>query len=321
MGSSAGQGISPEGFLAVVWTLAAVTTILWIGRLLVRAILVKTFHLDDLFSGLAWFFLIVNVIIVTVFTPISYRFTSVLIGERPMPSPEEFADLAYQFRRWIVSAQVLFWLAIYCVKLSFLLLYKTTLGASKKYNLAWKAALAYILVSFGLCLANVLAWCGGDAGDLLSVAQCGTPYAVTLQGRLIWLAYFFNISSDLVLILLPMPMIWGLQMSARQKLAISAVCCLALITIAFETVRSVKLYQVNNYLTNLYGYLEVLIAVLISMLPSYRFLVSPPDKDAEYRRLFWSRITMRTQHSNSSFSMHNYGRNASAAETDRERDL
>jgi hypothetical protein len=69
----------------------------------------------------------------------------------------------------------------------------------------------------------------------------------------------------------------------------------------------VKLYQVDLHLTNLYSYLELLISVLISMLPSFRFMVGPSDKDREYRRIFWTRLTLRSRHSNSSgYSMHSF---------------
>jgi hypothetical protein len=106
-----------------------------------------------------------------------------------------------------------------------------------------------------------------------------------------------------------MPVIWKLNMRTKQKLAVSGMCGLAGITIAFETVRSVKLYQLNFNLTNLYSYLELLITVLVGMLPSYRFMVGNSDKDREYRHLFWTHVTFRSRGSgNSAFSMHSYNR-------------
>lgn len=78
-----------------------------------------------------------------------------------------------------------------------------------------------------------------------------------------------------------MPVVWRLNMPNSQKWAVSAVGSLATITIAFETVRTVKLYQNNFNLTDLYSYLELLVAVITSMLPSFRSLVSPSDKDRE----------------------------------------
>lgn len=117
-----------------------------------------------------------------------------------------------------------------------------------------------------------------------------------------------------------MPLIWRLNMRLTQKLAVTAICSLAMITVAFETIRSVKLYQTDFNLTNLYGYLELLVSVLVSMLPSYRFLISPADKDREYRRIFWSRITLRTYRSGNSsagYSMHSYDRRSRVTESAR----
>ena len=93
-------------------------------------------------------------------------------------------------------------------------------------------------------------------------------------------------------------------MHRSQKLALSAICSLALVTIAFDTLRTVKLYQEDPFLNVLYGYLELQIAVIIAMLPNYRFLISNREKHREYRRLFFSRITFgsfrSTHHSNHS---------------------
>lgn len=113
--------------------------------------------------------------------------------------------------------------------------------------------------------------------------------------------------ASLIVVFLPMPLIWSLHMPRTQNLAVSSICSLAIITVGFETVRTVKLYQNNFNLTNLYSYLELLVAVITSMLPSFRFMVSPSPKDREYRRLFWTAITLRSTHSNSSgYSMHSY---------------
>lgn len=268
----------------------------------------------------------------------------------PPPSPEEFARQGRRFRAYLVAAQTLFWLALFSVKFSFLMLYRTVFGTKGRGGYggyagkAFWAAVAYTLVSFGLCLVGVFAVCDGDASKLLDfgeralgsavlvvdfallmreIAECGSPYSLELQKKLVWVAFTFNVTSDLVgqchhssmlkcdpqthtthsrltlppsthaVILLPMPLIWRPSTSTRQKLAASAIFGLAIITVAFEVVRSIKLFKVNTNLTNLYGYLELTISVLLCMLPPYRFLVSPAaDKGGRReRRLLWSRIT------------------------------
>ncbi|OTA57164.1 hypothetical protein K449DRAFT_437440 [Hypoxylon sp. EC38] len=313
--SDAGQGISPGGLLAVIWTFSGVSTVLLAGRLLIRIIILKSFHLDDMFGALAWFFMIICMICSTLEMPLSYRFSSIIIGESPTPPAAELRDMTITLRRWNVASQMLFWTSLFCVKFSFMFLYRIIFGGRGQYNRVWVGAMVYIVLCYGCCLIDVYGQCG-SARYLFSYEQCATPYVALLQSRIIWVAYFFNMSSDLVVVGLPMPVIWRLHIPTKQKIAVSAICSLAIITIAFETVRTVKLYQENSNLTNLYSYLELLISVLISMLPSYRFLISTTDKDREYRHLLWTRLTMRSYHSDlSGYSMQNYGQSSHGAES------
>ncbi|KAI1113733.1 hypothetical protein F5Y14DRAFT_462221 [Nemania sp. NC0429] len=307
MGNS-GQGISQGGFLAVLWTLTAITTILFFGRLLIRSILVRTFHLDDFFGAVAWLVTTVAIILATIANPLNYKSGAIVVGEAPTPPLDELKAITLALRRWNLAGELLFWIGLYCSKLSFLFLYRVIFGSHSEYRYAWLAATTYVVLSFGICLIGVFGQCG-DVHNLLDYDVCRTPYVAGLDARLIWVDYFFNTTSDLVVALLPMPIIWRLNMHYKQKLAVTGIFSLAAVTIAFETVRSVKLYSEVFSLTNLYSYTELVISVLICMLPSYRFLVSPADKDREYRRLFWSRLTLRSYHSGSSdYSMHTLGR-------------
>lgn len=146
---------------AVLWILAGVSTVLFAGRLLIRSILLKSFHLDDVFSALSWFFMMAAVVVATLETPLSYRFSAILIGEAPMPSSlDEVADLTVSLRRWNVAVQTLFWSSLYCVKFSFMFLYKTVLGSRHELNRAWAAALVYIILTYGICLIGVFGQCG-----------------------------------------------------------------------------------------------------------------------------------------------------------------
>lgn len=303
--SDAGQGIPPDGFLAVIWVLAGVSTVLFFGRLLVRGILLRSFHADDVFSALAWFSMLVAIILATVSNPLNYKSSSILVGETPKPSEEELANITITLRKWNVAAETFFWIGLYCVKLSFMFLYRLIFP---QYRIVWTLITVYIILSFGACLIGVYGQCG-SASHLFSYDQCRTPYVAALDGKLIWVDFVLNVTTDLALFIFPLPMIWRLNMHTKQKLAVTAICSLALITIAFEIVRTVKLYTEDFALTSLYGYLELLVSVLVSMLPSYRFLVSPADKDREYRRLLWTRITMRSNLSCSSgYSMNNMRR-------------
>ncbi|KAI0443875.1 hypothetical protein F4803DRAFT_573979 [Xylaria telfairii] len=289
---------------AVVWTLTAVTTVLFVGRLIIRSTALKSFHLDDAFSAAAWLFMIIAIILATVATPLNYEFGSILVGESPTPSPATLARIAIALRKLNIPAEFLFWTALHCVKLSFMFLYRLVFGSRHEYRHSWTIAVIYIIVSYGVCLAGVFGQCG-NVRNLFSYEECMTPSVAHLDFRLIWIQYFFNITSDFIVIILPLPIIWRLVMATEQKLAVTGICGLAIITIAFDTLRTVKLYSENFALTGLYSYLELVVAVLTSMLPSYRFLVSSPDKGAGDLRGFLTRITRSRSSNSSGYSMNN----------------
>lgn len=193
-------------------------TILFIGRLVIRGVLLKKFHLDDAFGALAWFLLLVSMICATIQTPLTYHFSSILIGETPAPSEEEMADMTITLRRWNVAVETLFWTSLYSVKLSFMFLYRYVLrsGGRNKHIAVWSAALVYIILCYGICLIGVYGQCG-DVRNLFTyrkspeiiryyespvlisnLEQCMTPYVASLIPKLIWISFFFNVTSDLV---------------------------------------------------------------------------------------------------------------------------
>lgn len=116
------------------WALARIATLLLIGRLLIRSITLPGFHGDGLFSLFVWVLMIAVMIITTYSTPLSYHFTSMLVGEEPISSPQEFAAMAVDIRKWSVSTQTMFWTSLFYVNLSFMSLYRLVVAAIQAHQ-------------------------------------------------------------------------------------------------------------------------------------------------------------------------------------------
>lgn len=144
--------------------LAGIATVLFFGRLVVRSILLKSFHADDAFSAVAWLSMLIAIILATISTPLNYKSSSILVGETPTPSAEEVASITIALRRWNVAAETFFWIGLYCVKLSFMFLYRLIFS---QFRLAWALVTVYIILSFGACLIGVYGQCG-SASHLFS---------------------------------------------------------------------------------------------------------------------------------------------------------
>lgn len=95
------------------------------------------------------------------------------------------------------QAKFFVWTALYCIKLSFMFLYKVVLGSNRKPMMIWYAALVYIVCCYGICLIGVFGQCG-EAQHLWTVQECSTTYVAALDQKLFWVDYFSNVSSDLV---------------------------------------------------------------------------------------------------------------------------
>ncbi|KUI73313.1 hypothetical protein VM1G_11916 [Cytospora mali] len=80
-------------FKAVLWVLTGLATFLVIGRVLIRSILIKSFHLDDLFSFLAYVLLVITMILATIANPLTYEVSAIIVGESPMPETSKFDDM------------------------------------------------------------------------------------------------------------------------------------------------------------------------------------------------------------------------------------
>ena len=78
--------------------------------------------------------------------------------------------------------------------------------------------------------------------------------------------------------ILPLPLLWRLNMPIRQKIAVTAVFSLALVTIAMEILRLVETERALPEVTWLYTSLETEVAVVVASLPAFSFLVSDTER-------------------------------------------
>ena len=96
---------------------------------------------------------------------------------------------------------------------------------------------------------------------------------------------------------LPLPPLWRLSMPVRQKLAVTAVFCLALITIAMEILRLVETENALPEVTWLFTSLETEVAVIVASLPAFSFLVSDTAGSSERRSRLRKALSLHSKNS------------------------
>ena len=257
---------------ALTWSLTSVAVCVTAGRIYIRP---KYTHLfwDDLFSGLAALCLIV-------YEPLG----------NPGVGNDPSSALAWQAS---LASDMLLWTILYLVKASFLVLCWFIFSISTKFRLAWWIISMYTFLTYWPLLLGEVWQCGSPAEYSDPVACNAYSYSEGFPKYIIEgssIATALHISSDLLILALPLVFIRSLQMSKVQRFNAGAVFALVLIDIAMGLTRNVLAAttgpdEENNYrsLNNVLSIFEPSLAVIVCALPAYKALSLAQRKRERFR--------------------------------------
>ncbi|KAI5798913.1 hypothetical protein EDC01DRAFT_22741 [Geopyxis carbonaria] len=225
----------PE-FLGVQIGMTALALVIVSARLWTRARLVRAIGLDDYLIAVAMALGTVQ----TILTCMGLRGgTGLHIWDVP-PTSDVSSALKYSF-----ATQVLYMPIVQLVKISILTFY-LRLTPLRPFRLA-------VFTVMGVCIAF------GFAVTMTDLFQCSPirkGWFSTLPGKCIDQVLFFrstaiiNIILDFTLFLLPLPVMWSLQMRLRQRLALCGVFSVGLFVCVASIVRLTTFYGAKAAKTN-----------------------------------------------------------------------
>lgn len=97
-------------------------------------------------------------------------------------------------------------------------------------------------------------------------------------------------------------LLWTLQISAREKVALGAVFLVGVIKITFAVIRVVKIgasaKHVNPIWLALWSMIEASVAVVVACLPSFRVLFAHGRRQSQVRRAVRLKTFRSRRHSN-----------------------
>ena len=148
------------------WTFTGLAIILSIGRFIIRKRTLGKLLLDDWTHAFALTMLITYMGLYTTLFPLT-----VIVGlfgakEAPMPSKE----ILERFFRLQFSFQCFFWLVLYAIKFTFLILYRHIFGINKAFVSWWWAVFVYTWLAFWGCFLEAL-WLCGSPSDLFVLSE------------------------------------------------------------------------------------------------------------------------------------------------------
>ena len=145
----------------------------------------------------------------TALFPLTVRVGLFAAKEAPMPSKETLE----RFFRLQFSLQLFFWLLLYAIKFTFLILYRHIFNINKLFIKWWWAVFVYTWLAFWACFLLAL-WMCGSPTDLFMLSahptlarrgmmanfskeKCLTPHASSVTNNYAEVGLSLNISSDL----------------------------------------------------------------------------------------------------------------------------
>ncbi|KAL8993501.1 MAG: hypothetical protein Q9188_007315 [Gyalolechia gomerana] len=177
-------------------------TILLLPRIYTKGRILKNLGWDDFTSVIAWVGLIV--------------FGCVLFQQDRHGAGKHIWDIQERdysgFIKWIKAGDVVYFLTILVAKASILLLYLRVFHPSRTMR---------IIIHINLWINIIVCLIGFGSGMSWFI---GSKTTGKVDGRALGLCSgAFNVASDIAILIIPISMVWTLQMSRQRKLAVSAV--------------------------------------------------------------------------------------------------
>ncbi|KAL2801764.1 hypothetical protein BJX63DRAFT_438507 [Aspergillus granulosus] len=275
------MAITTTAINGTAYALIPLTTLVLIARFARVIRHPKEFKWEDLLLLLAYAFFIELTAVYLTIVPVYFRVAAVGNGKLA-PYPTVVQD-SIRFRTYYFVTTLSLWLCLWMVKFSLLSLYKRFLSG-KVLIIAWWATMTFcVLALIGCALSSWLS-CTGVNGWFTADGCAGDRNAHMAKFSL-YFSYGVDVFTDLMIMILPLRLIWNLQMTSHQKRSIGALFCISWICVLFATIRVVEVG--NNYeggMPNpawlaLWGIIESSIAVIIGCCPGlYRFMKAHASK-------------------------------------------
>ncbi|KAG9242388.1 hypothetical protein BJ878DRAFT_425997 [Calycina marina] len=188
-----------------------------------------------------------------------------------------------------LAVLIFFWLTLWSVKLSLLLWLKKLVIGLPMYIRIWWCILGFVVVTYILCVVSDFTSCSSLTAWFIAGA-CYTPRDTSAKAISLWFSMAVDISTNLIIMIFPVRLIWNLQKPLREKIALVIIFSGGFFTIAFALVRTVSLEgtttggQVSTQWLILWGAIESMVSIIVGCLPSYAIVIRRRVEEVRARR-------------------------------------
>ncbi|KAF2122028.1 hypothetical protein BDV96DRAFT_562816 [Lophiotrema nucula] len=154
-------------------------------------------------------------------------------------------DIPLPFNRntWLLHriADIMWPPGMLCAKLSILITYLQIFGHYRKFKWAVWGVMAFNIAYLGATTLVHIFWCTPVAATY-GIKKPGQKAAVCIDGYKTDLSIgALNLLTDTIILILPMPMLYHLQLSKARKVAVASVFCVGAVTVGATIAREVEI--------------------------------------------------------------------------------
>ncbi|CAD6588374.1 MAG: hypothetical protein ASARMPRED_003539 [Alectoria sarmentosa] len=239
-----------------LWAGVAVSFCFLTFRVYVRLKIFRRLHIEDPFVLAAWLMNLANTIVWQKTAKKLYSVIAVESGQIFMPPPE-YSSYLYIELQSLFASELLYYTALWSVKLSFLLFFRNLGNNIRRQMLLW-------------CLA-----------ESRGLAECQSVRAVHRVPIHLRIVTVLDTTTDGLIILMSTNLLWNASIEIRKKLALTGIFSLTIFIIGVAIIRVVLTTSGSGLDLTwllLWSGLEMTVAILVACLASFRILYTSSER-------------------------------------------
>ncbi|KAL4886724.1 hypothetical protein BJY04DRAFT_213480 [Aspergillus karnatakaensis] len=274
--------ISQGGMSALMWLGVALSTILVALRTRVQYTHARKFFLNDHFIFLALCTHIASGIVYQLAIPpmyeVQYQYTSYIIDPETGELDSDFMARASVFLRLQFAVDFLIWGTLWAVKFSLLFFFYRLFESVRSPVRVFWVAMVGVTAGSWVTLVVLQCFACDPLGNFFTLGKCSSERDVYYSNLVFRFTVGTDIAGDLLIMLIPFPLLQHLRIPPRKKLLLSLLFSLPLIPILFAILRLIIANptggNVDPIKFQVYSMLENSAAIVTSCLPSLRLFVA-----------------------------------------------
>ncbi|KAJ5436960.1 hypothetical protein N7445_007845 [Penicillium cf. griseofulvum] len=181
----------------------------------------KDIKTEDYLLLVAYIFFLELSILYIYISPVILRIAEVTAGTIPPYATLPDDGLKLQTVFFVTTSSL--WICLWMIKFSLLAMYKRLL-VGRKYLIAWWIIMVFCVLFIIGCILSSWLSCSSFQ-SWFTAGKCNTERDHRAAVISLYYSYAVDIITDLAIMILPIRLIWNLQMKPRQKLSIGGLFC------------------------------------------------------------------------------------------------